>query len=271
MSDLIIVENNVSNKVDFKEKNKRMKYNEPPQFQFLNSNRLEDIHNIEMKSNDGLPEELENEKIKLLADGFPEWTRKDFRIVLHIIEKQIYDSIKGEIENKSSYNIKISFPANYLEMAKSISVETGKSQTEVTRYLVMFSERCQYIPEWLKIIEKLEKISQSLVKEAEIRQLLQRTTEQYPNPMTALKLEYGVSQGKLYSMDADIYLVMSMARHGYGNWTRIRQDIQTHSLFQLDWYLRSRTANELQRRCEVLIEVLERQEKMAALLADKGE
>ena len=46
---------------------------------------------------------------------------------------------------------------------------------------------------------------------------------------------------------------------GYGKWEDVRQEIQKCQEFQFDWFFRTRSAPELQRRCDVLIRAIEKE------------
>lgn len=52
-----------------------------------------------------------------------------------------------------------------------------------------------------------------------------------------------------------VQLVM-LNKYGYGNddaYEKIRQEIKRSSMFRFDWFIKSRTALELNRRCATLI------------------
>ena len=91
-------------------------------------------------------------------------------------------------------------------------------------------------------------------------------------------------RSRTYTEDEDIFLILMLVTHGFGadSWEAIRHEIRyrppSHSsstsgsggkpnssvnnyrqLFQFDWYLKSRTTLDLQRRCEVLIRMVEKE------------
>ena len=70
-----------------------------------------------------------------------------------------------------------------------------------------------------------------------------------------------------------------MHRHGYGKWERIRQEIRRAWQFKFDWFIKSRNAAELQRRGDVLLRCIEKEnedferklcEKSKEVSAEKG-
>lgn len=46
---------------------------------------------------------------------------------------------------------------------------------------------------------------------------------------------------------------------GYGNWEELKTEFKTSSSFQFDWYVKSRSAQELARRCDTLIRLIEKE------------
>lgn len=46
---------------------------------------------------------------------------------------------------------------------------------------------------------------------------------------------------------------------GYGNWDELKTSFRTSPLFRFDWFVKSRTTQELARRCDTLIQLVERE------------
>lgn len=46
---------------------------------------------------------------------------------------------------------------------------------------------------------------------------------------------------------------------GYGNWDELKAAFRTSPLFRFDWFVKSRTTQELARRCDTLIRLVERE------------
>ena len=85
-----------------------------------------------------------------------------------------------------------------------------------------------------------------------------------PNPFQTLTINYGGVggggvRGKIWSEEEDAYLVCMMHRHGYGQWERIRQEVRRAWQFKFDWFFKSRNATELQRRGDVLLRCIEKE------------
>jgi hypothetical protein len=46
---------------------------------------------------------------------------------------------------------------------------------------------------------------------------------------------------------------------GYGNWDELKAAFRTSALFRFDWFVKSRTTQELARRCDTLIRLVEKE------------
>ena len=49
---------------------------------------------------------------------------------------------------------------------------------------------------------------------------------------------------------------------GYGSWDAIRQEIQRCKQFRFDWFFRTQSSSDIQRRCDSLIRMIEKEEDM---------
>lgn len=46
---------------------------------------------------------------------------------------------------------------------------------------------------------------------------------------------------------------------GHGNWDELKAAFRQSTLFKFDWFVKSRTTQELARRCDALIRLIERE------------
>jgi SWI/SNF-related matrix-associated actin-dependent regulator of chromatin subfamily A member 5 len=51
---------------------------------------------------------------------------------------------------------------------------------------------------------------------------------------------------------------------GYGNWDELKAAFRVSPMFRFDWYVKSRTPQELARRCDTLIRLVERENQELA-------
>jgi len=233
-------------------KNQTMKLPKQPiinDFQFFPSRLhelLEKERNVHMEKNkeDPMkeriieilsPEEI-TEKEKLLEQGFSSWSRRDFNAFVKGCEKYGRDNmekIAGEIESKSL--------------------------NEVRQYSTIFWEKYKDLNDWERIIKNIEKGEGKIKRKEDIVKALDAKVSRYQNPFKQLKIMYGTSKGKIYTEEEDQFLVCNVHKIGYGNWEELKMEIRRSWQFRFDWFLKSRTTSELNRRCDTLIRLIEKE------------
>lgn len=80
-------------------------------------------------------------------------------------------------------------------------------------------------------------------------------------PMQELELNYPTTKGKIYSEEEDRYLLCRLHTYGHVDdvYERIKKDISEFPVFRFDWFFKSRTPQELQRRCTTLLSLIEKE------------
>ena len=83
-------------------------------------------------------------------------------------------------------------------------------------------------------------------------------------PMQELELTYPTTKGKVCSEEKDLYLLCRLNYYGMiddRQWhvRRIRKDITEFPVFRFDWFLKSQSAQELQRRCNIFLGMIEKE------------
>ncbi|NXR98306.1 SMCA5 regulator, partial [Oxylabes madagascariensis] len=84
----------------------------------------------------------------------------------------------------------------------------------------------------------------------------------YKAPFHQLRISYGTNKGKNYTEEEDRFLICMLHKLGFDKenvYDELRQCIRNSPQFRFDWFLKSRTAMELQRRCNTLITLIERE------------
>mmetsp|Transcript_20954 Transcript_20954/g.25425 ORF Transcript_20954/g.25425 Transcript_20954/m.25425 type:complete len:92 (+) Transcript_20954:350-625(+) len=61
-----------------------------------------------------------------------------------------------------------------------------------------------------------------------------------------------------------------MNRLGYGAWDQLKQEIRKAWNFRFDWFFKSRTTAELQRRCDTLVRLVEKENEEMSGSSSKG-
>lgn len=84
----------------------------------------------------------------------------------------------------------------------------------------------------------------------------------YRAPFHQLRISYGNNKGKNYTEEEDRFLVCVLHKLGFDKenvYEELRSAVRYAPQFRFDWFLKSRTALELQRRCNTLITLIERE------------
>ncbi|KAI0529467.1 hypothetical protein KFK09_002017 [Dendrobium nobile] len=227
-------------------------------FQFFNTQRLNELYEKEVRylmtqqknqskdmMTDGdepddvgepLTAEEQEEKVQLLEEGFTTWTRRDFNAFTRACEKYGRNDIKG------------------------ISLEMeGKTEEEVERYSKVFKERYKELNDYDRIIKNIERGEARISRKDEIMRAIGKKLDRYKNPWLELKIQYGQNKGKLYNEECDRFMLCMVHKLGYGNWDELKSAFRTSPLFRFDWFVKSRTTQELARRCDTLIRLVEKE------------
>ncbi|WVZ13083.1 hypothetical protein V8G54_017613 [Vigna mungo] len=201
-------------------------------------NQLKDSIDVDEPEEVGDPltaEELE-EKEQLLEEGFSSWSRKDFNAFIRACEKYGRNDIK------------------------SIASEMeGKTQEEVERYAKVFRERYRELNDYDRIIKNIERGEARITRKDEIMKAIGKKLDRYKNPWLELKIQYGQNKGKLYNEECDRFMICMIHKLGYGNWDELKAAFRMSPLFRFDWFVKSRTTQELTRRCDTLIRLVEKE------------
>ncbi|XP_059632685.1 ISWI chromatin-remodeling complex ATPase CHR11 [Cornus florida] len=227
-------------------------------FQFFNTQRLNELYEKEVRYlmqthqknqlkdtidvdeseelGDPLTAEEQEEKELLLEEGFSTWSRRDFNTFLRACEKYGRNDVK------------------------SIASEMdGKTDEEVERYAKVFKGRYKELNDYDRIIKNIERGEARISRKDEIMKAIGKKLDRYKNPWLELKIQYGQNKGKLYNEECDRFMICMVHKLGYGNWDELKAAFRTSPLFRFDWFVKSRTTQELARRCDTLIRLVERE------------
>ncbi|XVF28376.1 hypothetical protein REPUB_Repub15cG0024300 [Reevesia pubescens] len=201
-------------------------------------NQVKDTIDVDEPEEGGDPltaEELE-EKERLLEEGFSSWSRRDFNTFIRACEKYGRNDIK------------------------SIASEMEeKTEEEVERYAKVFKERYNELNDYDRIIKNIERGEARISRKDEIMKAIGKKLDRYKNPWLEMKIQYGQNKGKLYNEECDRFMICMVNKLGYGNWEELKAAFRTSPLFRFDWFMKSRTTQELARRCDTLIRLVEKE------------
>merc|ERR1711981_526378 len=186
-----------------------------------------------------LVEDEQEEKEDLLTQGFTNWSKRDFNQFIRLHEKYGRDDIDA--------------------ISKEIE---GKTPEEVIEYSKIFWDRCQELQDIDRIMAQIEKGETKIQRRALIRKALDAKIARYRAPFHQLRIAYGTNKGKNYTEEEDRFLVCMLHKLGFDKenvYEELRAAVRNSPQFRFDWFIKSRTAMELQRRCNTLIMLIEKE------------
>lgn len=190
-----------------------------------------------------LTEEHEKEREALLYEGFSEWTKREFSSFLRGIERHG----RGNFDK--------------------IHEELGESKTmeELLAYSKAFWEKGpSRIEAWPKILKVIEDGEQKIARREEMEKAIQIKVKRYDDPWKELDMVYSNNRSKTFIDEEDRWLVCMTSQLGYGRWDDIKLEVRKAWQFRFNWWLKSRTPNELKRRVDVLIRLIEKENEEIA-------
>ncbi|KAL3881052.1 hypothetical protein ACJMK2_033250 [Sinanodonta woodiana] len=186
-----------------------------------------------------LIEEEIQEKEDLLKQGFTNWSKRDFNQFIKANEKYGRDDLE------------------------SISREVeGKTPEEVMEYSTVFWERCNELQDIERIMAQIERGEAKIQRRISIKKALDAKMARYRAPFHQLRIQYGTNKGKNYTEEEDRFLICMLHKLGFDKenvYDELRTAVRQAPQFRFDWFIKSRTAMELQRRCNTLITLIERE------------
>ncbi|KAI0049929.1 hypothetical protein FA95DRAFT_1514892 [Auriscalpium vulgare] len=187
-----------------------------------------------------LNEEELAEKEELVREGFEDWSRRDFQQFVRALETygwtDDYELIASEIQDKTA--------------------------DDVANYYPVFQEKWTELSEHPRIAQRIAEGEAKRNKRDNLESLLSKKISSVRYPMQELELNYPTTKGKVYSEEEDRYLLCRVNHYGLRSeelFERIKKDITEFPVFRFDWFFKSRSPQELQRRCNTLLGMIEKE------------
>ncbi|KAF8581713.1 SNF2 family DNA-dependent ATPase [Ramaria rubella] len=181
-----------------------------------------------------LTEEEVTRKEELSRQGFDNWSKRDFQQFVKAVEAHGRD-------------------ASYETLAQEIQNKTGD---DVKAYAKVFWKRWHELEDFVRIEQRILEGEARREKQDNLEALLDEKIKSVRFPMQELELNYPVAKGKVYSEEEDRYLLCRLNYYGLKSpdvYDRIKKDITEFPVFRFDWFFKSRTPQELSRRCHTLL------------------
>ncbi|KAL4068818.1 SNF2 family N-terminal domain-containing protein [Scleroderma yunnanense] len=184
-------------------------------------------------------------KERYIEDGFHDWSRRDFQQFVRALESygwmDDYDLLASEIQDKDARQVKT--------------------------YYLYFKKHWKELSEHPRIAARIAEGEAKRNKRSNLEALLSKKISSVQHPMQELELNYPTTKGKVYSEEEDRYLLCRLHHYGMSTedvYERIRRDISEFPVFRFDWFFKSRSMQELQRRCNTLLGMIEKEAEAQA-------
>ncbi|KAG8849580.1 hypothetical protein FRB91_009789 [Serendipita sp. 411] len=188
-----------------------------------------------------LTEDEMERKQSMMAQGFENWSRRDYQQFVKGVERVGKDDIEG--------------------IAADI---TEKSVEETKKYADVFWKRWTELEDYARVKERFEEGSAKRDERMRQTEILIAKISSVRFPMQELPINYGTVKQRIYSEEEDRYILCRLAFYGIGSddvYEKIKRDISEFPQFRFDWFLKSRTPQELHRRGQQLLSLITKEDQ----------
>lgn len=137
-----------------------------------------------------------------------------------------------------------------------------KEAWEVADYYPVFKKKWKTLGDHARIATRIQEGEAKRNKRSNLEALLAEKINSVVYPMQELELNYPSTKGKVYSEEEDRYLLCRLNHYGMQAedvYERIKRDISEFPVFRFDWFFKSRSPQELARRCTTLLGMIEKE------------
>lgn len=191
--------------------------------------------------------EEKEEKKSLLQKGFKFWTRREFNLLLRCLETHGVDNLD-----------------------KVEQVFPNKDKGEIRDYVeTLLSRGPHELADWNRYFKRIQSSKEDQKKRDELNAVIRDQISVLKDPWRDLDLE----SLNIYSKQAknmtfnqleDRYLINYTFQYGYGSWDQILSAIKNDHVFSFDWFIKTRSPNDIYRRVDFLIKAFKKRDLINA-------
>eukprot|EP00457_Paulinella_chromatophora_P001293 gb/GEZN01001295.1/.p1 GENE.gb/GEZN01001295.1/~~gb/GEZN01001295.1/.p1 ORF type:complete len:990 (+),score=179.76 gb/GEZN01001295.1/:92-2971(+) len=196
----------------------------------------EKAENAEERTINGLTLQEIEERDQLLSQGFKAWKHRHFYAFVSACERY------GR--------------TNLDKIAKNVP---GHTEEEVRQYHEAFFRRISELSQGKSLLKRIEKGETRMALQTKQEEALTKSCANIQTRidfMDKLEIKYRNVKKSGFTMDNDKLLLYLAKKHGYGEWEKLQKEIKGHWQCSFDYYLKSRSPNEIGRRVDVLIRLI---------------
>ena len=194
-----------------------------------------------------VPSAVLEEKQALLAAGFPSWSRSDFQRLIAACERHGRNDEEAVVEETTE--------------------ETSRSAEEVRAYLAALwggkgrgsKGRVHELPDAKRIVARVERGEAKIQGRLAAERVLAAKVARHATPWRSLRLDYSGAErvSREWTAEEDRFLACIVDDTGYGEWATAAAEASRAHQFRFDWFIKSRTEEDLQSRTDEIIELLQ--------------
>ena len=182
-----------------------------------------------------LPDELAQEKIELLEEGFGHWTRSQYFHFIKANAKYGRDDID------------------------SIAADMDMPTEEVAPYSQAF---WKYGPtelkdEWERVVTSIEKGEKKLAKQKKLTGLLSKFVSTFDDARS--EMSFANKGTTHFALEQDRALLCAVNSTGYGNWDSVRETIRNDERLKFQHTVQGMTTAMITKRCDYRMRQMERE------------
>lgn len=165
-----------------------------------------------------------------------------------------YEVLAQEIQNKTAEDVK-AYAKVFWKRWQELEGQHMKMISLNGRYSYRSTD-------FVRIEQRIQEGEARREKQDNLEALLDDKIKSVYFPMQELELNYPVAKGKVYSEEEDRYLLCRLNYYGLKSpevYDRIKKDITEFPVFRFDWFFKSRTPQELSRRCHTLLGMISKE------------
>ena len=175
-----------------------------------------------------------------------------------------FDLLASEIQDKTAQNVAAYYP---------VFRKKWKELSGIWLFLTLIWLLTCLTIEHPRIAARIAEGEAKRNKRSNLEALLAKKIGSFRYPMQELELNYPTTKGKVYSEEEDRYLLCRLSHYGMRTddvYERIKKDISEFPVFRFDWFFKSRSPQELQRRCNTLLGMIEKEAEQEEVRAKSG-
>jgi SWI/SNF-related matrix-associated actin-dependent regulator of chromatin subfamily A member 5 len=175
-----------------------------------------------------------------------------------------FDLLASEIQDKTSQDVAAYYPVFRKKWKELSGKQAGCNLHTMAHF---------WHSEHPRIAARISEGEAKRNKRSNLEALLAKKIGSFRYPMQELELNYPTTKGKVYSEEEDRYLLCRLSHYGMRTddvYERIKKDISEFPVFRFDWFFKSRSPQELQRRCNTLLGMIEKEAEQEEIRAKSG-